>query len=341
MEVKNRFGVCRIHESSLGGILDLLDGESAFAITDQNIANNFPSVRQERTLVLPPGEETKQFASFQKAVEWLAEKKAKRTSRVMAIGGGVIGDLAGFAASAYMRGIGLTGIPTTLLAMVDSSVGGKVGIDLPAGKNLVGAFYPASEVILCFEFLKTLPRRQILNGCAEVLKYGFIMRPEILSKAKTALQDGNWNETVYAGIQCKKEVVEADELETTGLRAILNFGHTVGHAVESVLDYKGLLHGEAISVGMIVEAALGEDLGITKSGTMKSVRDTLKEAGLPASHPALANPAGLIQKMKLDKKADKSLAMSLLTEIGDCRLVRDIPESAVESACSKVLSLAS
>lgn len=306
--------------------------DRSFVLTDANVRAAVPEVSGARLLALPPGEGTKNFDSYRAVIDWLANQQAKRSANLIAVGGGVVGDLGGFAAASYMRGIRLTMVPTSLLAMVDSSVGGKTGIDLPQGKNLVGAFYPPSEVILCLDLLSTLPERHIRNGAAEVLKYGFIMRPSILPDAQAALRTGDWSSVVPESISCKKEVVEEDEIETTGRRAILNFGHTVGHAIEALLGYEYLLHGEAISIGMSVEARLGEALGITATGTASTVDAVLSQAGLPITHAALAEAERLVELMRLDKKAGSSLAMSLLTSIGDCRLVRDVPEAAVIAA---------
>jgi 3-dehydroquinate synthase len=284
-------------------------------------------------LVLPPGESTKDLETFGRCLSWLAASGASRKTTVVALGGGVIGDLAGFVASAYMRGISLVQVPTTLLAQVDSAVGGKVGVDLPEGKNLAGAFYPPAAVSICPETLRTLPERQLRNGMAEVLKYGFILDPDMLGMIPADLLtavDDEWDRIVMRCLALKAAVVEGDEFEKTGLRAVLNYGHTVGHAIEKVTGYGPVLHGEAISIGMVAEARLGEALGISQKGTAEAVEAELVRAGLPVHHEALDDGEALVQAMRLDKKAvGGSLAFSLLSRIGVCKLVTDVPVAAV------------
>jgi 3-dehydroquinate synthase len=224
-----------------------------------------------------------------------------------------------------MRGVRYLQVPTTLLAQVDSSVGGKVAVDSPAGKNMLGAFYPPAEVLIDVSVLESLPLRQFRNGMAEVLKYGFIMDRDLLDLSVDDLEA-----IVRRCVAHKVRIVEEDEFETKGLRSILNYGHTVGHAIEQVTGYSELLHGEAISIGMVIEARLGERLGITRKGTADQVERRLKQAGLPTSWPTRHAVEGLIATMKRDKKAvDGRMRFSLLTEIGRCKLVSDVPEPEV------------
>lgn len=288
-------------------------------LTDANVAAVAP-LPKVPTLVLSPGEATKSLGTFGEALGWLATSGASRRTTVVALGGGVVGDLAGFVAAAYMRGVPCLQIPTTLLAMVDSSVGGKVAVDLPEGKNLAGAFWPPSEVRLPLDALDTLPPRQRTNGMAEVLKYGFILDAPLLDAPLDVLRC----------VALKAQVVEEDEHETTGRRAILNFGHTVGHAIERLTGYGPVLHGEAIAVGMAVEAVLGERLGVTAPGTADVVRETLERHGLSTRHPIVREAGGMLAAMRGDKKAvGGRLAFSLLTRIGECKLVADVPEDDV------------
>jgi 3-dehydroquinate synthase len=253
---------------------------------------------------------------------------------VIAFGGGVIGDLAGFAAASYMRGVPLIQVPTTLLSQVDSSVGGKVGIDLPEGKNLAGAFYPPAVVHICREVLDTLSERQMRNGMAEVWKYGFIMDPKLLPQLPPkadALQ-----EVIRRCTELKAQIVEDDEYETRGSRAILNFGHTVGHAIEQVTGYGPVLHGEAISIGMVIESHLGERLGITKAGTTEQISTHLSDYGLPTKMAPALDIDQLVHAMRRDKKAEAgSLAFSLLTKIGECKLIKGVPEGEVRAALAQ------
>jgi 3-dehydroquinate synthase len=299
--------------------------EDCVIVTDANLSTVAPLPEHIPTLILPAGEATKSLEAFGRTLGWLAQNRASRRTTVVALGGGVIGDLAGFVAAAYMRGVPCLQIPTTLLAMVDSSVGGKVAVDLPEGKNLAGAFWPPSEVRLPFDALDTLPERQRVNGMAEVLKYGFIMDVPLLERP---LEDVR--ATVLRCVALKAQVVEEDEHETNGRRAILNFGHTVGHAIERLTGYGPILHGEAIAVGMTVEAVLGERLGITAPGTAETVRQTLHRHGLPTEHPIVRETEPMLSAMRGDKKAvGGRLAFSLLTRVGDCKLVADVPELEV------------
>lgn len=280
-----------------------------------------------------PGEGSKTLEVYSAALEWLAMKGATRQATIVALGGGVVGDLAGFVAATYMRGVRLIQVPTTLLAMVDSSVGGKVGLDLPQGKNLVGAFYPPQRVCVPLDTLDTLPDRELTNGAAEVVKYGFILDATLLDAiGGRQVRPGHprLEEIVRRCIALKAQVVEQDEHETSGLRAILNYGHTIGHAIEAVLGYQHLLHGEAVSIGMAFEAALGERLGITPTGAARTVSDALARQGLPVSLPPGLDRGALLAAMRRDKKAThQGLAFALLTGVGACKLVTEVGESEV------------
>jgi len=328
--VRHRNGAYEVRFVTLEDAIGTLPNAS-FVITDRNLYGSYGHLLPAGTPIyqIEPGEGSKSTAGYLQAIHWLASAGAQRDATVVAFGGGVVGDLAGFVAATYMRGIPYVQVPTSLLAQVDSSVGGKVGVDLPEGKNMLGAFHPSVEVRVATDVLLTLPPRQFANGMAEVLKYGFIMAPEILEMdARKEVQS-----VVRRCIECKRDVVEADEFETTGRRAILNFGHTVGHALEQALSYAELLHGEAISIGMAVEASLSERLGMAPRGTRDSVVSHLSGQGLPVTHPLLAGPAALIDAMRRDKKASGGrLAFSLLHGIGSCELVRDVPESEVIAA---------
>ena len=306
---------------------------NSFIITDANVAEALRPAGP--TLVLPPGETTKNLHAFGECLSWLAKTGASRKATIVALGGGVIGDLAGFVAASYMRGVRLLQIPTTLLAQVDSSVGGKVGIDLPEGKNLAGAFLAPSEVRICPEVLETLPARQFANGMAEVLKYGFILDADLHARLdREPLRPGHpeLGDAVARCVRLKADVVEADEFETKGLRAALNYGHTVGHALEVITGYDELLHGEAIAVGMVVEARLGERLGLTPVGTAETVERAMRASGLPVEHPAVGDVEAMVAMMRRDKKATEGrLSFSLLTQIGECKLIEGVDEPTVRA----------
>ncbi|HRK22184.1 MAG TPA: 3-dehydroquinate synthase [Fimbriimonadaceae bacterium] len=308
----------------------------ALIVTDENVWAAWGKTfgKGRRVLVLPSGESTKSLSHFERCLKWLAEEGADRGATLVALGGGVIGDLAGFVASTYMRGIRYIQVPTTLVAQVDSSVGGKVAVDLPEGKNLVGAFYPPEEVLICPEVLLTLPWREFANGMAEVWKYGFILDADLvraLRHLRLTPQSAMLESVIRRCIQLKIEVVEQDESDTSGLRAVLNFGHTVGHALEKVLKYESLLHGEAVAIGMVAESKLGERLGVTARGTTEDITACLQLDGLPVTHDSLGL-AETVGAMYADKKAEGGqLAFSLLTRIGECKLVKDVPRADVEA----------
>jgi len=282
-------------------------------------------------IVVAHGESSKSLEVYSQVVRELAKRRASRKTTLVAFGGGVVGDLGGFVAATYMRGVPFVQVPTSLLAMVDSSVGGKVGIDLPEGKNLVGAFWPPQAVYIDLAFLHTLPAREVNAGMAEVWKYGYILDRNLLDRledSKAADED-----TIRRCIELKAQVVEMDEFETNGERAKLNFGHTIGHAVEASMAYEGMLHGEAIAIGMVAEARLGEHLGFTEPGTAKTVRGQLERQGLPTQIPPQLDAEQLLVAMYRDKKATGGkLAFSLVPRLGECKLIPDVPESAVRWA---------
>ena len=309
-----------------------------FTITDAHVAKLYPNLRVD--LILEPGESSKDFVHYQQVIAALADARVQRKSTVVALGGGVIGDLVGFAAATYMRGIRFIQVPTTLLAQVDSSVGGKVGIDLPQGKNLVGAFYPPCEVIVDTRFIQSLPLREFRCGLAEVLKYGLILDRELwnqlIASPLTALST-ELSSVIERCIRLKADVVESDEFETKGERAKLNFGHTVGHAIEVRTGYEKYTHGEAISLGMVAESWIAEKMGIAKRGLSEAIQTGLVQNGLPVRGLLGGNPSDLVQSMKLDKKSENgTLVMSLVTDIGTCELVKDVPESVVVKVLSEM-----
>ena len=331
VSIRHRFGSYEVVQESLGEALGRLS--EPFVITDENVFRSWgDALGGLRHIVIPPGEGSKSLDRYAEVLRWLADSGARRSETIVAFGGGVVGDLAGFAAASYMRGLRLVQIATTLLAMVDSSVGGKVGIDLPQGKNLVGAFYPPDRVSLCLETLSTLPEREFNNGAAEVWKYGAILDGDLLKSLEEkplGLGDARLPEIVMRCVDLKRQVVEADEFETTGLRAVLNFGHTVGHAIEHATGYGEVLHGEAISMGMVVEANVGEKLGLTPNGAAERLARGLSSQGLPVKLPEV-EPATIVDAMRLDKKASRDgLAFALLTGYGSCKLVSNVPEPVV------------
>lgn len=246
--------------------------------------------RQVTTLVLPAGERYKNFASLQRILAAAMAAKLDRGDAIVALGGGVIGDLAGFAAATLYRGVRLVHIPTTIVAQQDSSIGGKTGIDVPQGKNLVGAFHQPVLVAAEVKTLLTLPPREFRNGMAEVVKHGVIRDPRLFkdlqrSAARIARREpATLTRMIRAAVMVKVDVVQRDEREA-GLRAILNYGHTVGHALEGLGGYRALKHGEAIAIGMEVAARLAWLRGLTTRDMVRAQRDLLCACGLPVTPP--------------------------------------------------------
>ena len=269
----------------------------------------------------PPGESHKTREQWAHLTDALLAASFGRDTTILALGGGVIGDLAGFVAATYMRGIPFVQLPTTLLAMIDASIGGKTGVDTSAGKNLVGAFHRPRAVLANASVLATLPVSHLRSGLAEAIKHGAIadaqyygsvdaMLPSIVDRRGTGLQ-----ELIARSIEIKASIVRQDEREG-GIRRNLNFGHTLGHAIESESGYS-LLHGEAIAIGMVLEAMLGETLGVTAAGSAERLRGTLQKAGLPTAIPKSLDANRMLAATRTDKKSREGIVeYALIAEIG-------------------------
>lgn len=288
---------------------------------------------------LPPGEQTKSQKFATSLYDRLIDLKADRQTVVVAVGGGVIGDLAGFVAATYARGVPFVQVPTTLLAQVDSSVGGKVGINHPRGKNLIGAFYQPLGVFIDTTVLATLPERDYRSGLAEVIKYGVILdavffeRLESSIAALNARDPGILREFVANSCSLKATVTERDEFERTGLRAILNYGHTFAHAFEAQYGYGQLLHGEAVSIGMAYAAQLARRLGRIDETVVNRQAALLSAVGLPIALHKSDRPAtnALLDSMRLDKKTlGGKLRFVLPTRIGHVEVV-EVAEAEVRA----------
>jgi len=292
-----------------------------------------------RLATIPPGEASKTLGSFGDLIASLADFGATRDACVFALGGGVVGDLAGFAAACWMRGIDCVQLPTTLLAMVDSSVGGKTAVDLPQGKNLVGAFHPPRAVFADTATLRTLPDRELRAGLAEVVKYGAILDAAFLDWLEAnagALQrrdEGALAEAIARSCVHKAAIVARDPREH-GERALLNFGHTFAHAIEAEQGYAGtaggLNHGEAVAVGMVLAARLSVALGMAPASDTARLESLLQAMGLATALPAGLDPDALLARMRLDKKAAATgLRFILWDAAGSARIVASVPGSAV------------
>lgn len=271
------------------------------------------------------GEAHKTRESWTIVTDALIDAGLGRDSTIVALGGGVVGDLAGFVAATYMRGVQFVQIPTTLVAMVDAAIGGKTGVDTPAGKNLVGCFHMPAAVLIDPEVLGTLPLRELRAGFAEVIKCGVAADTayfELVRKAVPDLLSGDIGRCdrleplIVGGIEIKLRIVARDERET-GLRKILNFGHTIGHAIEKTTGYS-LLHGEAVAIGMAVESELAERIGAAEPGTTVRIDEALRLAGLPTRIPPECSPSRLLDAMRSDKKGRKGkIRFALPTRIGE------------------------
>ncbi len=272
-------------------------------------------------ITFPAGEWNKTRETWANLTDRLLENGLGRDGAVVALGGGVAGDLAGFTAATYMRGIPYVQVPTTLLAMVDSSVGGKTGVDTPRAKNLVGAFHQPRLVVADTSTLRSLPLAQFIAGMAEAIKHGAIADAEYFEQilrwrdAALGRDPGVLAAIVRRSVEIKSALVARDERET-GPRSALNFGHTVAHALETVLGYE-LLHGEAVAIGMAVEASLGERIGVSVPGTRRAIVEALQSYGLPHSIPPQADPTQLVEVMSRDKKVrSNTVRFALLERIG-------------------------
>ena len=333
---------------------DVICGGHVLIVSDEHVAPLYAASVQyllhrhdahlkTALFTLPAGEAHKTLDSAAKIFAALADLQASRDACVIALGGGVIGDVAGFAAACWMRGIALIQMPTTLLAMVDSSVGGKTGVDLPQGKNLIGAFHQPRAVIADTDTLATLPERELRAGFAEVIKYGalgdaaFFAWLETNAYALLASDPDVLAECIAHCCAQKAGIVARDETER-GERALLNFGHSFGHALETVCGYGNLLHGEAVAIGMCLAARLSTRLGMSAAADTARLHDLLTRCGLPTSLPAGAHADALLAAMRLDKKnAGGRLRLILWRGVGRA----EIAEAADESAIRAELSAAS
>ncbi len=261
------------------------------------------------------GEENKTLATVSQMLTFLAQNGLTRKDLVVALGGGVCGDMAGFTASIYLRGIDFVQIPTSLLAQIDSSVGGKTGADLPAGKNLVGAFHQPILVLIDTDVLKTLPKEYFIDGMGEAIKYGAIKSKSLFERLEAQNPEDFLEEMIYQCVDIKREVVENDEKEH-GERALLNFGHTFGHSLEKYYNYKGISHGIAVGIGMAYICKVFENKGITKPGTYSRIENLLQKYGMPTHTDAPLDK--IIEGMYYDKKrSGDGIKFVILKEIGD------------------------
>lgn len=319
-------------------IKKVYSGKKIFIITDTNVDKYYGKKVEDslnkvgfttKKLVLEAGEKTKSFQTLPTIYNELLDFKLTRKELIITLGGGVIGDLGGFAAATYLRGIPFIQVPTSLLAQVDSSVGGKVAVDLEAGKNLVGNFYQPKAVLIDPEVLNTLTDEFYRDGLGEVIKYGCIKDKEFFNKldslsSREEVMD-NIEDIIYTCCNIKRQVVENDEKDL-GERMLLNFGHTLGHAIEKYYNFTGYSHGEAISIGMYNITVLSEELGITKKGISDKIKNILIKHKLPYEVELSDNQA-VIDTIALDKKnLGNTLKVILIKDIGDSMIYDTKPE---------------
>ncbi|MFT5525888.1 MAG: 3-dehydroquinate synthase [Pirellulaceae bacterium] len=328
-------------------IAKLLKLTHAVVITDSNVRPLYASTvvqslqdvgSRVSTLEVPAGEQSKSIAMAERLWVDMLEVGADRKSIVVALGGGVVGDLAGFIAASFARGISLLQVPTTLLSQVDSSVGGKVGINLPSAKNMVGAFWQPHAVVIDTQVLGTLPDREYRSGLAEVVKYGVILDADFfgyLEDNVAAINDrdaGTLEQVVSRCCRLKADVVAEDERETTGRRAVLNYGHTFCHAIEAISGYGEYLHGEAVSIGMLCASRLAEGLGRVDRQFTDRQHQLLSAFKLPVDVPNVDHEA-LVAAMQKDKKVEHGkLRFVLPTRMGEVELVGDVDSDLVRAA---------
>ncbi|MEX0762504.1 MAG: 3-dehydroquinate synthase [Dehalococcoidia bacterium] len=294
-------------------------------------------------LAIQSGETAKDLDTARQMYGWLAEQRAERSDTIVALGGGVIGDLAGFVAATWLRGVPFVQVPTSMAAMVDASIGGKVAVNLPQGKNLVGAFHQPKLVIAEIAHLATLPPRELASGWAEAIKHGFILDARLLDTLDRhagemlALSGDVAVEAIRRSVAIKADVVSADEFERGDERVLLNYGHTVGHALEAITEYGTFLHGEAVSVGIMAAAGIALRLGMIDPELLDRQRGILEKYGLPVRAQGVSVDA-VLNATRSDKKSrGGSIRWVLLTGPGEATTRRDVPEQVVRDAIFDVV----
>ena len=320
-----------------------INGQSVVIVSNETIAplylDQLMTVLGDYTVsvvLLKDGEAHKHLQTVDSIFTAMLEHRCDRNTTVLALGGGVVGDIAGFASACYQRGVNFIQIPTTLLSQVDSSVGGKTGVNHPMGKNMIGAFYQPQSVVIDIDTLSTLDERQFAAGMAEVIKYGLLWdrdylawlddnMPSLLKRDSELL-----TETIYRSCHIKADVVSQDERESN-VRALLNLGHTFGHAIETTMGYGEWLHGEAVAVGMVMAAEMSAALGMLDQDDVVYTKDLLTRAGLPTKAPKKMQASDFIDKMSVDKKVQNGvLRLVLLTALGTSTLTSDFSAEQLE-----------
>lgn len=311
-----------------GARVMIISDSNVYPLFGEKVANSLQKAGfRVFSCTFPAGEQSKQLSTVEGFYRALAENHFTRSDFVVALGGGVTGDMAGFAAATFLRGIDFVQVPTSLLAQVDSSVGGKTGVDLPFGKNLVGAFHQPRLVLIDPDTLDALPPHFFADGMGEVIKYGCIRDKDLFENLEKQDVKEHLEEVIFRCVDCKRQIVEADALEK-GERMLLNFGHTLGHAMEKLRDFQGLSHGEAVGIGMVLISQAGEKTGLTQPGTADRIAALLEKYGLPTK--TTDTPAELAAAASLDKKTDgDNLHLILLQSIGEA-CIHTIPAADLQ-----------
>lgn len=342
-------GVGLRHQKTL--FADAIAGKQVMIVTNETIAPLYLEALvsllgddyQVDTCILPDGESYKTLTTYEMIATRLLEMRHNRTTTIIALGGGVIGDMAGFAAATYQRGVNFIQVPTTLLSQVDSSVGGKTGVNHALGKNMIGAFHQPQAVIIDTETLSTLPKRELSSGMAEVIKYGMICDLDFFAWLETnmtelmALSQAHISDAIYRSCAAKAKVVSQDEKEN-GIRAILNLGHTYGHAIETEMGYGVWLHGEAVAAGTMMALDLSWRMGNLSDSDLARSQAILLAAELPTLPPNEMTLTSFVRCMLVDKKVlDGSLRLVLLNQLGDAMVTSDFSMAMFEDGVNDAL----
>ena len=324
--------------AGLSGRAFLIADEALFPVAVRTIQETLEAVGiVTHVMTLPSGEQAKTLETVNHIYDWLASLRGERGDTLISVGGGVMGDMVGFAAATWLRGVAFIQIPTTLAAMVDASLGGKTAINLKTGKNLVGAFHQPKLVLSDLDLLKTLPDRELRSGWAEAIKHGLILDHKLLedmeanSDSLIALEGDITAEIIRRSVAIKATVVSADEFERGETRILLNYGHTIGHAIEALTEYGTFLHGEAVAIGMGVAGRISVELGLISEELLERQEATLKRFGLPTRAPGLDTDE-LIERTKSDKKSrGGAVQWVLLDGPGHATIRGDVPEQVVRT----------
>jgi len=336
----------KMRQAALSGRAIIISDDNVFSLYGSKVEGILKDAGfAVNSFVVPPGEETKSTDYAIKIYDFLVEHRAERDDIIIALGGGMVGDLAGFVAATFLRGVFWVQVPTSLIAMVDASIGGKVGVNHPEGKNLIGAFYQPNLVLADPQTLTTLPQRELTSGWAEVIKHGMILDKEFLEFLETninkltKLEPEALTRAVVRSAAIKSQVVNQDEKEREGKRAILNYGHTIAHGLEATTQYNCFLHGEAVAIGMMGAAKLSQRLGLLPSAAVERQQVLLQKFGLPMVFSGL-DLTEITRAMELDKKTkEKAIRWVLLQDIGRTVIRNDVPQKEVLAVLKELAEL--